>query len=81
MLHGLSIGEISNQTLTFQILFRQSDGRALNNARIGDANAYSIAVSIPIGSDVNGAQEILRGVAQAQIQVNQAGGIDGVPLC
>ena len=52
----------------------------LNNARIGDANAYSIAVSIPIGSDVNGAQEILRGVAQAQTQVNQAGGIDGVPL-
>jgi|GEM_PF-516005 len=52
----------------------------LNNARIGAAKAYSIAVSIPIGSDVNAAQEILRGVAQAQDRVNQAGGINELPL-
>ena len=52
----------------------------LNNARIGEEKSYRIAVSIPIGSDVNGAKEILRGVAQAQNQVNQAGGIDGIPL-
>lgn len=52
----------------------------LNNARIGSQNAYSIAVSVPIGSDANGALEILRGVAQAQQEVNQAGGINGVPL-
>ena len=52
----------------------------LNNARIGQSESYSIAVSIPIGSDVNAAQEILRGVAQGQDRINQAGGIDNVPL-
>ena len=52
----------------------------LNNARIGQEKSYSIAASVPIGSNVNAAQEILRGVAQAQNQVNQAGGIDGIPL-
>ena len=51
----------------------------LNNARIGAAKAYSIAVSIPIGSDVNAAQEILRGVAQAQDWINQRG-INELPL-
>ncbi|MDJ0636636.1 MAG: bifunctional serine/threonine-protein kinase/ABC transporter substrate-binding protein [Xenococcaceae cyanobacterium MO_188.B29] len=52
----------------------------LNNARIGAEKSYIIAVSIPIGSDLNGAKEMLRGVAQAQNQVNQAGGIKGIPL-
>ncbi len=52
----------------------------LNNARIGQEKSYTIAVSIPIGSSVNAAQEILRGVAQAQTMVNQGGGIDGIPL-
>ncbi|PSB09126.1 hypothetical protein C7B62_14260 [Pleurocapsa sp. CCALA 161] len=52
----------------------------LNNARIGNAKSYSIAVSIPIGSDVNAAQEILRGVAQAQNRINQAAGINHIPL-
>ncbi len=52
----------------------------LNNARIGNQKSYTIAVSVPIGSDVNAAQEILRGVAMAQNEVNQAGGIGGVPL-
>ena len=52
----------------------------LNNARIGQEKSYSIAVSVPIGSNINASQEILRGVAQAQNQVNQAGGIKGIPL-
>ena len=52
----------------------------LNNASIGQQKAYKIAVSIPIGSNVNAAQEILRGVAQAQNQINQEGGIKGIPL-
>ncbi|WP_216595621.1 bifunctional serine/threonine-protein kinase/ABC transporter substrate-binding protein [Myxosarcina sp. GI1] len=52
----------------------------LNNARIGNQKAYSIAVSVPISSDVNAAQEILRGVAQAQNSVNQTGGIANIPL-
>ena len=52
----------------------------LNNARIGQGNAYTIAVSVPITSSTGAAEEILRGVAQAQTGVNQAGGINGVPL-
>lgn len=52
----------------------------LNNARIGSKKSYNIAVSVPIGSDVNASQEILRGVAQAQDRVNQSGGINGIPL-
>src|SRR4028118_1545469 len=38
----------------------------LNNARIGNQKSYTIAAAVPIGSDVNSATEILRGVAQAQ---------------
>lgn len=37
----------------------------------------NIVVSVPIGSNSNVAQEILRGVAQWQTEVNQAGGIRG----
>jgi branched-chain amino acid transport system substrate-binding protein len=48
-----------------------------NNARIGNQSAVTIAVSIPIGSQLNVAQEILRGVAQAQTEINQNGGING----
>lgn len=52
----------------------------LNNARIGNQKSYTIAASVPITSDVNGAQEILRGVAQAQDEINRAGGIKNIPL-
>jgi branched-chain amino acid transport system substrate-binding protein len=52
----------------------------LNNARIGNQKSYTIAASLPIGSDVNAAKEMLRGVAQAQNEVNQSGGIKNVPL-
>lgn len=52
----------------------------LNNARIANQKSYLIAVSVPIGSDINAAKEMLRGVAQAQNEINQAGGIKGIPL-
>ena len=52
----------------------------LNNAKIGDGSAYTIAVSVPAGSAVNPALEMLRGVAQAQVDINKAGGISGTPL-
>ncbi|MEL6580456.1 MAG: ABC transporter substrate-binding protein [Cyanobacteria bacterium J06621_12] len=38
---------------------------------------YKIGVSVPIGGNLDVAKEILRGVAQAQDEVNQAGGING----
>jgi branched-chain amino acid transport system substrate-binding protein len=52
----------------------------LNNARIGNQKAYTIAVAVPVVTSTDPALEILRGVAQAQTTVNQAGGINGVPL-
>jgi branched-chain amino acid transport system substrate-binding protein len=51
----------------------------LNNAQAGNA-ALKIAVSVPIGSNLNVAQEILRGVATAQAEINQNGGINGQKL-
>ncbi len=42
----------------------------LNNAKLGD-KAKTIAVSVPISSNLNVAQEILRGVAQAQDEINR----------
>jgi branched-chain amino acid transport system substrate-binding protein len=52
----------------------------LNNARIGGGKSYTIAVSVPIATAENSALEMLRGVAQAQNEVNQGGGINGIPL-
>jgi branched-chain amino acid transport system substrate-binding protein len=50
-----------------------------NNAQAGN-NGLKIAVSVPIGSNLNVAQEILRGVATAQDEINQNGGINGQKL-
>lgn len=52
----------------------------LNNAQIGANPSYAIAVSVPISQDLNSSLEVLRGVAQAQQEINQSGGIGGVPL-
>jgi branched-chain amino acid transport system substrate-binding protein len=48
-----------------------------NNAKAITTNPLKIAVSVPIGTDANGSREILRGVAQAQQEINTAGGIHG----
>ena len=52
----------------------------LNNAKIANQKSYTLAVAIPSGTNINGAKEILRGVAQAQQEINQLGGIEGIPL-
>lgn len=52
----------------------------LNNARIGTSKAYLIAAAVPLSNTLDSAQEILRGVAAAQQEINQAGGMNGVPL-
>jgi branched-chain amino acid transport system substrate-binding protein len=54
----------------------------LNNARLEAAPnpPDTIAVSVPIGTKINIAQEILRGVAQAQDEINRQGGINGAGL-
>jgi branched-chain amino acid transport system substrate-binding protein len=43
----------------------------LNNAKINDGAKLRIAVSVPIGTNQEVAKEILRGVAQAQDEVNK----------
>ncbi|MEH2048170.1 ABC transporter substrate-binding protein [Nostoc sp.] len=52
----------------------------LNNARIGSSKSYTIVASVPLGTDPNASLEILRGIAQAQNEINTSGGIKGVPL-
>ena len=54
----------------------------LNNARSQAQNqkTYTIAAVVPISLDLEAAEAMLRGVAQAQDQINQAGGINGIPL-
>ncbi|MBD2356207.1 amino acid ABC transporter substrate-binding protein [Tolypothrix sp. FACHB-123] len=52
----------------------------LNNAKIGNSKSLKVAAIAPIGTSLNEAQETLRGVAQAQDEVNSSGGINGVPL-
>lgn len=50
----------------------------VNNALAAiKGNQIKIGVSIPIGGSLNVAKEILRGVAQAQQEINQQGGIGG----
>ncbi len=49
----------------------------LNNAHIGDRPAIEIAVSVPAGKNPDVTQQILRGVAQAQWQINREQGING----
>jgi branched-chain amino acid transport system substrate-binding protein len=50
------------------------------NSKIGEAKHLTIAVSVPISSNLSIAQEILRGVAQAQDEINTTGGIQGQKL-
>ncbi|MDZ7992437.1 MAG: ABC transporter substrate-binding protein [Nostoc sp. EfeVER01] len=53
----------------------------LNNAKARQkGDRLKIAVSVPIGTNPNVAKEILRGVAQAQDEVNSSGGINSEAL-
>jgi branched-chain amino acid transport system substrate-binding protein len=76
----------SGSYATAQDLFEQSlqqkpnDPEALiyqNNANAIAHHPLKIAVSLPGIDDINGSREILRGVAQAQQEINAAGGIKG----
>ncbi|MBW4539501.1 MAG: ABC transporter substrate-binding protein [Myxacorys chilensis ATA2-1-KO14] len=52
----------------------------LNNAAIATEKAYTIAVAVPLKTQPQPANELLRGVAQAQERVNTSGGINGTKL-
>jgi ABC-type branched-subunit amino acid transport system substrate-binding protein len=49
----------------------------LENAKIGNKEVIKIGVAVPISSNPPIAQEILRGVAQAQQEINHDGGVNG----
>jgi branched-chain amino acid transport system substrate-binding protein len=50
----------------------------LNNAIAAQkGQSIKIATSVPVGGNLNVAREILRGVAQAQNEINRSGGIEG----
>lgn len=50
----------------------------LNNTLAAKSDSsFRIGVSVPIGGNLNVAQEILRGVAQAQEKINRDGGVGG----
>ena len=53
----------------------------LNNARINSStNKYTLAAAVPISDDLPAAQAMLRGIAQAQNEINENGGINGALL-
>ncbi len=50
----------------------------LNNSKAAlKGQLIKIGASVPVGGNLNVAREILRGIAQAQNEINQTGGIDG----
>jgi branched-chain amino acid transport system substrate-binding protein len=49
----------------------------LNNARAETKNPIKIAAVVSVSKNLNVANELLRGIAQAQNEINQAGGIKG----
>jgi branched-chain amino acid transport system substrate-binding protein len=53
---------------------------ALNNARALPVPHLKIALAVPIGSNPNVAQEMMRGIAQYQDEVNHGDGINGKQL-
>lgn len=50
------------------------------NALAVNGSTLTIGASLPLGSDPNGALEMMRGIAQAQKEINNAGGINGQKL-
>ncbi len=52
----------------------------LNNARIGDQPAHTLAVIAPVGNTSEIGLEILRGAGQAQQALNQLAGNDRTPI-
>lgn len=82
---AFAVGEFATAVSKFQASLQTSrnDPEALiylNNAKIGKSPAFKLAVSVPISGNLNLSKELLRGVAQAQDEVNQNGEINGIPL-
>jgi branched-chain amino acid transport system substrate-binding protein len=71
------------QQLEASLVKQPNDPEALiylNNLRAEGQLVHRIAAAVPIDSSLNAAKELLRGVAQNQNELNQKGGINGIPL-
>jgi branched-chain amino acid transport system substrate-binding protein len=80
-LEAYRIGSYSIAQSKFEKSLQQkpNDPEALiysNNAKAVSRNPLKIAVTIPGNGDTNGSREVLRGVAQAQQEINSSGGIN-----
>lgn len=78
---AMAKGDIEGAIAQFQasLKTKANDPEALiylNNAKAASRNPLKIAVPVPIGGNLDIAKEMLRGVAQAQNEVNRAGGIN-----
>lgn len=60
-----------------EALIYLNNATAIAKKEIAHKDIYKIGVSVPIGENLGVAKEILRGVAQAQNEINQSGGING----
>ena len=60
-----------------EALIYDNNAKILEDPANTEANIHTIAVPVPIHTNLNAAQEILRGVAQAQKEINDKGGIKG----
>jgi branched-chain amino acid transport system substrate-binding protein len=76
----------AEQALTAALTENRNDPEALiylNNAKIGTAPSHAVALIVPGDDDDTKrgtSQELMRGVAQAQTEINTSGGISGIPL-
>ncbi|NJM58662.1 MAG: ABC transporter substrate-binding protein [Synechococcales cyanobacterium RU_4_20] len=62
---------------------KRNDPEALifkNNALAAEGNRIVVGASLPIAADENAALEMMRGIAQAQDEINRSGGINGQKL-
>ncbi|WP_229424310.1 bifunctional serine/threonine-protein kinase/ABC transporter substrate-binding protein [Moorena producens] len=84
-MQAMAAGDYDKAMSNFEVAIRKYPNAPetliyLNNARIGNQKSHTIAVAGPIATDPDGTLAIVRGVAQAQDEINQTGGINGVPL-
>jgi branched-chain amino acid transport system substrate-binding protein len=85
-IQAFSVGDYTNAINKFRMSLQNhsNDPESLiylnNSIAAKSKNAVKVAVSVPIGSNLNISREILRGVAQLQNEINQSKGIVGKQL-
>ncbi|MEM8502811.1 MAG: ABC transporter substrate-binding protein [Cyanobacteria bacterium P01_D01_bin.1] len=82
---AIAQGDFASAVTTFNaaLLDNPNDPESFiyrSNARIANQKVLTIAVIAPAGVSSDIGLEILRGVAQAQDDINRNGGVDGIPV-